>query len=1219
MKSKIKRNVSFLLVIMMMLSITVTGYAQDTKEIDYENHWAGDVINQWIEKGLAKGYPDSTFRPNNAVTRAEFMALVNKSFGFTAVKPIDFMDVKEKDWFFSTVKVASTAGYIAGYPDKTIRPNQPISRQEAAVIIARITKLSPNAGMVEQLSDKENIPEWSKNLVGAVVAKGYMNGYPDKSFKPLNDITRAEAVVALNNTMKAKADVTIYDQKGTYGPKDGLEVVAGDCVVKADGVILQNLQIKGNLIIAKEVGNGNATLNNIAVAGETIVRGGGENSIHINGGQYNKIKIEKTSSGKVRVVANDAKGMDIVIANEATGDDIILEGNFDSVEVEAKDVKIKTQGETQIKEIKVSVNATGNEINLSNNTKVEKMLLNAGAKIKGQGTIVKAEINAGNVTFEKQPQEQKVADTVKEQPKVTNTSSGGGGSSSGGSGGSPTPDPAKAPTITKVETTQDEITVHFSEEIKKIESPNLIEFAAGSYKFDIYQKPGIATQIPLKNYGVVGQTANSLKLVRLDIWGDLSAINCDFRLFTGDGENIIIIAQSEDFKFKAFAGAKAEVETIIIEPNEMFISVEDKTGEGHLITGLTKTDFYLFDANGNKVDFNLKKGSEVDPYLPDHEYQITALQGEFIGDYFLRFAKEGYQPCVKKIEVKISETVYDTAGTYGPNEGIEEVKGNVIMKAEGVILQNLHIKGNLIIAEEVGSGNVTLNKVTVDGDTIVRGGGENSIHINGGQYNKIKIEKTSSGKVRIVATDAKGMDIIVTEEAAGDAIILEGSFESIEVEADNVEVKTQGTTVIKKLKVSLNAENNKITLDSTTTVDNLILDAKTEVKGQGTVAKAEVNADSVTFEKAPAEQIVGENVTEQPQVVVPEVGPFTPGEGGNLPNFTPFTAEEDKIGGLYITYNQQILPFIFGNTRPYRTNVDMNFLPPSEFGADSYTLQVSDDNGVSWSNYQSNDEDLTTTTTQDNFSLESVDKDYQYRLLVNGGPKDGYTSNVVEAKLTYVKTQFSAWGLDEGMHISGIMAPNMGRGLEASFIVRDLETSENIENAADYLTYQWYRLNPVSFEMTPISGATSLQYITTEEDAGYYLLIRATGDEINVGGYAQIISTWGNLLPNKAYVSNVTTEGFTLNLYKGIDQLKIEDLNLRDLNWNDVTITSVTPGDNNAVFHIAATIDENSTPLYLSINSDFWRIVSEIEGGHMESPGVEVSLSTTTPSEEPRD
>lgn len=167
---------------------------------DVSGHWAEQVILQWVEDGLANGYPDGTFRPNNDITRAEFMKLVNNTFGFVEEVDIEYTDVPEGQWYYDIVKKAQAAGYIRGYDDGTIRPNNHITREEVATIIARIMNLEDNGEAVESFKDKDSI-KWSKGYVGAVVVANYMKGYEDGTFRPQRNITRAEAVYALNNIL----------------------------------------------------------------------------------------------------------------------------------------------------------------------------------------------------------------------------------------------------------------------------------------------------------------------------------------------------------------------------------------------------------------------------------------------------------------------------------------------------------------------------------------------------------------------------------------------------------------------------------------------------------------------------------------------------------------------------------------------------------------------------------------------------------------------------------------------------------------------------------------------------------------------------------------------------------------------------------------------------------------------------------------------------------
>jgi len=170
---------------------------------DTGGHWAESRIAEWAQKGLVQGYPDGTFRPDGEVTRAEFVALTNRAFGVVKAGAAEagFADVKPGDWFYEDVMAAKAAGYIAGYPDGTFMPDRNITRQEAAVILARLLGLQPDAGRAAGFADGGAVGAWAAGSVGAVAKAGLMVGMPDGTFMPLKGTTRAEAVVLLDRAV----------------------------------------------------------------------------------------------------------------------------------------------------------------------------------------------------------------------------------------------------------------------------------------------------------------------------------------------------------------------------------------------------------------------------------------------------------------------------------------------------------------------------------------------------------------------------------------------------------------------------------------------------------------------------------------------------------------------------------------------------------------------------------------------------------------------------------------------------------------------------------------------------------------------------------------------------------------------------------------------------------------------------------------------------------
>ncbi|MGI5921996.1 MAG: S-layer homology domain-containing protein, partial [Syntrophomonadaceae bacterium] len=279
------RSLTYLVLAVFALTIcagfgTTQAYAAITLS-DVSGHWAQSQIESLVEQNVVSGYPDNTFKPDNPVTRVEFMVMANRAFSFTNTANIDYSDVPADAWYAPEVAKAKAAGYISGYQDGSMKPNNQISRQEAAAMIARALQLDTTGDIPLNFTDAASIPTWSKNAIAAVAKAGCISGYPDGTFKATNSITRAEAVIMLSRSMAVIAPTTTYDKAGTYGPETGKATVEGNVTISAPGVVLQNTEITGNLLIAESVGEGDVTLKNVTVKGTTTVKGGGENSIKV--------------------------------------------------------------------------------------------------------------------------------------------------------------------------------------------------------------------------------------------------------------------------------------------------------------------------------------------------------------------------------------------------------------------------------------------------------------------------------------------------------------------------------------------------------------------------------------------------------------------------------------------------------------------------------------------------------------------------------------------------------------------------------------------------------------------------------------------------------------------------------------------------------------------------------------------------------------------------
>ncbi|MEK9159629.1 MAG: S-layer homology domain-containing protein [Patescibacteria group bacterium] len=177
------------------VSLTVGESDCDTDFDDIYGHWAEDYITELYCRGVVNGLDDDTFGPSNYASRAEFlkMALLNAGYDVDGASGESFSDVSSGDWFYEYVSFGVEEDIIEGYSDDTFRPNNQINRAEALVITMRI------AGIDEYDVDSDwdefddvDDDDWYAYAVETAADEGIVEGYSDGDFKPGNPITRAE-------------------------------------------------------------------------------------------------------------------------------------------------------------------------------------------------------------------------------------------------------------------------------------------------------------------------------------------------------------------------------------------------------------------------------------------------------------------------------------------------------------------------------------------------------------------------------------------------------------------------------------------------------------------------------------------------------------------------------------------------------------------------------------------------------------------------------------------------------------------------------------------------------------------------------------------------------------------------------------------------------------------------------------------------------------------
>lgn len=404
---KKKHAITITAVLAASMAMSVTAFGAPT---DIQGHWAQNTINKWVDKGDISGYPDGTFRPNNMITRAEFVVLVNNAMGYTKSGYAYFSDVPSHYWGKNAIQTGVAAGYISGDGNGIFRPNDPVTRQEAAAMISRILDLKQNESRAYRYTDSYAISNWAKGVVGAVSEAGIMAGYPDGSFGPNRVLTRAEAVLALDKTVNYKPGDMEEDKEETQ--KEDMLLTQSK---------LEDTTITGDLTISDRLGTKTITLEDVTVKGKLIVDGGGEiilkdcdikemvmdqkdTAVKASG----KTAVEKTTFKKIgKLTGGDYT--DVIVDKELSGY-ITIDAKVRNLTLDAE-TDLKLGSDARIKNMEITKNADKATIDFSKG-KVEDMEVKDKITIKGSGDIDTMTVYVSGVTSSIRPDTVKTKDNA---------------------------------------------------------------------------------------------------------------------------------------------------------------------------------------------------------------------------------------------------------------------------------------------------------------------------------------------------------------------------------------------------------------------------------------------------------------------------------------------------------------------------------------------------------------------------------------------------------------------------------------------------------------------------------------------------------------------------------------------------------------------------------------------------------------------------------------
>ena len=391
--------------------------------------WMDPYLNQMKEWGVMKGDANGNLHGERVITRAEFVTLVNRAFGYREMGENPFKDVPNNAWYANDIRIAYKAGYFQGSSPTTASPYASVTREQAVVLIGRSLRMQNTPGYTLDYQDSSRIGHWSRGIIHQATEMGIIGGYADGTFRPKQAITRGQAASIL-----ARAIGTLVNQSG----EQDVGNVYGNLTITAPGVTLSNTVVTGNLYLTGGIGLDDVVLNNVTVGGKIVVCGAGSShkgessvilrNVTANGleidsmtNQYLSVRAEGLTSIKDTVARTssyiedltaDGKGLSLIKLDGAVGAQFQLAGNIKEV-INRSPASFLGIGGGVANKVTVDERATGSTLDIGANGTVRDLNLDTAATVTGKGDITNATVNASGSTIPMLP------DTIVVRPGVT--------------------------------------------------------------------------------------------------------------------------------------------------------------------------------------------------------------------------------------------------------------------------------------------------------------------------------------------------------------------------------------------------------------------------------------------------------------------------------------------------------------------------------------------------------------------------------------------------------------------------------------------------------------------------------------------------------------------------------------------------------------------------------------------------------------------------------
>jgi hypothetical protein len=179
--------------------------------IDTRQHWRGPEIDHLQSRDIITGYPDGTYKPESDISRQEFITLVIKALhreedARVLQKGTSFFQDAGGSWAKGYIELAQELRIAHGDGYGNFLPLRPVSREEAVSVLVNCLGGAVPEGNVLEFRDSAHISEWARPAVAYAAQAGLVNGFPDGSFRPRQNLSRAEVAVIIEKFLALQGE-----------------------------------------------------------------------------------------------------------------------------------------------------------------------------------------------------------------------------------------------------------------------------------------------------------------------------------------------------------------------------------------------------------------------------------------------------------------------------------------------------------------------------------------------------------------------------------------------------------------------------------------------------------------------------------------------------------------------------------------------------------------------------------------------------------------------------------------------------------------------------------------------------------------------------------------------------------------------------------------------------------------------------------------------------